>query len=215
MANRGTSFINVNPGLKRLKKFEKELGKEPMRKGISEAINKTLIRGRGKVIAVVSGTHNIPAKELGKIRAIKSRYPKLEGGITAPTNPLPLSMFKPKYEEGAGTFFNVLKSKGKIGYAIMFPGNPNVYGRGFYKPKPTFGFERKRSPRNKSVSNKKVQERKERKPGTNPLTRMVTTSVWGAINGTENKKKIEDYLELNLKTEIKRELQKRIDEGIK
>lgn len=219
MPNQAAFTVNISQGLKRLKNLKKGLRKEEVAAGISEAINATLQKGRAKVVAVVGSTHNIPGRELGKIRVRQSKAGSLEGSISAPTQPLMLSMFTPTFIAGSGSSkgvsFKVLKSTGKIGYAIMFPGNKNVYGRGKYLASSPFGFVRNRKAKNTGLATRERENKSPRKNGKDPLTKLVTTSVMGAINKRETRQIIDAYLEDNIKKNLKTFLKKQLDNSQK
>lgn len=219
MSNKGSIHVDVSPGLNRLKKFKKHLDKREIRRGISKAVNQALREGRDKAKEVVGNSHNIPKKYLNSIVIAESNDRKLSGVITADTTPLPLKLFSPMFNKFSpnGVSFEVLKGKrSRIKYAFMLPGKKDVLGRGSYLSGPPWGFvldKRGKRTENEGI-NGDIQARRKRKTPPRypyPLTKLITVSVNGAMNGTRNKRLIENFIERNLPKKLREELQRRID----
>lgn len=215
MSNAGSIRINVSPGLKQLKKVKEQLSQREIRRGISKSINQTLREGRDKAKEIVSGTHNIPVKYLNTIVVEESNESKMAGGLMADKKPLPLSIFRPTYFPGSnqGVRFNVLKSQGRIKFGFMFPGLRHVYGRGHYLSDAPYGFVLQRKGKKSGKDNGDVRRKNRRKKPnySHPLTRLITVSVSGAMNGPENKKKLVNFIERRISEKLKAEMQRRID----
>lgn len=215
--------INIRTEVSRavadLQKMGSQLTQRQINTGISRGINKTLLLGRTEARAAVKSVYTVAQRGLdGRVdidkstvynRAGKSlRNTFLTGAVTASSVPLPMELFKVRFNptatsvstftkrgkkvtKGASRKINykggvtIEAEKGKtkiIPYAFMLPTkSAKVFGRGMYKTGSTWGFVRR-----KFGSEQKGQNRhsslSNRKSSANVVPLLSVTIHAAAIN---------------------------------
>lgn len=163
-------FINVSGAIKDLKDLKKQLNPTQVSLAISRGINKTLLKGRTEARKAVKVVYDIPQKNIAEIDIKRATKSLLMGYVYAPTKPVPLNAFNPKYSTptksirvtkkgvqrikdkrrrnnapGAGVSVQIKKGTTDIvPYAFMIPGaKPHVFARGRYADSRVMKFNRR------------------------------------------------------------------------
>ncbi|WP_153799061.1 phage tail protein [Foetidibacter luteolus] len=166
--------IETDKAIKDFKDLGKQLSQKQLAKGLSRAINRSMMQGRTVARRKVASIYNIPQRALTESVALKaSTSNTLTAYIQAGAKTLPLTTFAPQFDTptkslrvtkrgemrvrdrtrkgkntGNGVSFEIYKGKReRLPFAFMTPKIKSVFGRGKYASR---GFER----RNKRVKNK-------------------------------------------------------------
>lgn len=217
--------VNVKEATAKLVKNFRELDEKQIKKAITNAINRTLLKGRTVARKEVKGEYNIPQRYLDRVNKINAKPVNLTGYITASAVPIPMDAFDPKFNTTGGSVLSITRKgeqkqkkgrkndrsagvtievhKGKnetIPFAFMISGaKPRVFARGEYRTGGSYGFIQRHTRVNKSGSD-------------TPIKPLLSVTVHAAVinDDVENKiaVEIQSYYPNRLEHELKYQVSK-------
>ncbi len=155
--------VQVENATKELSRAFSFLSKKQIAIATTQALNKTLLKGRTVARTAVKHVYNIPQKNLSGIGIKKATTATLSGYIYASAKPIPMDAFSPKFQlvsdgkvrgiqtiskrgivkvkiaersrQQSGVSIEVIKGQRvTVPYAFMLPtAKPRVFARGEYK----------------------------------------------------------------------------------
>lgn len=169
--------VNVKVETEKLIANFKQLDEQQLKKAITSAINRTLMKGRTMARRAVKEEYNIPQQYMDRITNKNANRSTLTGYIVASAIPIPMDAFNPKFEtqksvlsvtrkgeqkerakkrgnKSAGVTIEVHKGqKETVPFAFMISGGkPRVFARGQYRDGGGYGFIQRRTRVNKTGS---------------------------------------------------------------
>lgn len=212
--------VEVKSAMEKLKGNFKQLDNKQIARAASNAINRSLNKGRTMARKAVKDSYNIPQKNLDGVNKINSNTTKLTGYIAASATPIPMDAFAPKFENtgssisiskkgvqkikdrkrkkknaAAGVSIEVKKGERKtVPYAFMNKNmKPRVFARGQYPGGGSYGFIK----RNKRIG----------KGGNDtPVKPLVSVTVHAAVINEKVEREISNVLEPHFNERFEHEL---------
>lgn len=158
-------WINARPAIRAIADAREKLGEKNFNKAVSYSLNEAIMVGRTEARKAVKEVYNIPQRYVGGINIMKATPGSLFAKLYAPTTPIPMDAFSPKFKANnksitisrkgvqktraikrikkgtVGVSIEVLKGKREVvPYAFMIDGaKPRVFARGAYKSG-SYGF---------------------------------------------------------------------------
>lgn len=186
--------VIVKDAIKKISENFKELSGEQIKKAATNAINRTLNKGRTEARKEVKQQYNIPQKNLKGINQQNANKNNLTGYLFASSKPIPSDAFAPKFETGgatisiskkgvhkvkqnsknktanAGVSIEVIRGQRQtIPFAFLIrTAKPRVFARGAYRSGGSFGFIQRHKRTNKSGSD-------------TPLASLLSVTIYAAI----------------------------------
>lgn len=205
--------INISADTAALTRMFSSLSRSEVARATSDAINRSLHRGRTEGRKAVKSAYNKPSRYLNYVDFSRSRVNTLSGYIYGRTSHLPMDVFNPKFQavsmgvvrgtttitrRGAaktsisrnkkrspGVSIEVVKGRRSlVPYAFMLPSSkPRVFARGDYRSGGSYAFIQR-------------HKREENDKGNDRVTNLLSVTVYGALIN----KKVLPVIEEKVKT---------------